>query len=547
MALDPRISLAATAPIMEPLNLVQTMLAAGQLREQQSIQGLRALQAQQLQDSFAKRRAIADVLRRHYGGDGGASGGDFLSAALTQTPLGAAPTAPGAPFGPGPGVVSQFGAGGTTRGTPIEEPPMVAPPGLASPPPTVASPTPTSARPTVGSPPAMLPGMSMRRFPYEQVLAAGLDEAIPVVTAARQLEEFQVRAQAEKRQTELLEMQQRVSNIEHLSQGLAVPTDQATYDAMLAELGKHAPSLVAQLPKVYDPAQIESLQKRLQIAKTRATQALHTSLNVTPGYDASGNPVPLQATSAGELTASKLPPGVTYAPPGVQTINTPTSVLQRDRTGRVISETPKDVSGAAEQKEHGKYAGELPQLAQKASVAMQQLDQKQKLAVQDIDRALQVMATAKFPTTGIIGEALSFAYQPGKDLRGLLASIGAQMGFDELQGMRDASPTGGALGQVSDFENKQLQALRGNIQASQSAAQLKDNLQRLKEFIAERQSIRRKAYDDTFGRVKPRQGSSQRTILPKARAESLLEQLPQGVTREQAIEQWRLQGIDVEP
>jgi hypothetical protein len=78
------------------------------------------------------------------------------------------------------------------------------------------------------------------------------------------------------------------------------------------------------------------------------------------------------------------------------------------------------------------------------------------------------------------------------------------MGFDELQAMRDASPTGGALGQVSDFENRQLQALRGNIEAAQSAAQLRDNLERLKQFLATRQQARQAAYDETFGAVRPR-------------------------------------------
>ena len=71
---------------------------------------------------------------------------------------------------------------------------------------------------------------------------------------------------------------------------------------------------------------------------------------------------------------------------------------------------------------------------------------------------------------------------PGTDakaLDSLFETIRANIGFDKLQAMREASPTGGALGQVSDRELKSLQAVFGNLDQAQSADQLRYNMKLL--------------------------------------------------------------------
>lgn len=62
------------------------------------------------------------------------------------------------------------------------------------------------------------------------------------------------------------------------------------------------------------------------------------------------------------------------------------------------------------------------------------------------------------------------------DLAETLGTIKANLGFDKLQSMRESSPTGGALGQVSEFENKLLQAVFGSLEQGQSGDQLKLNM-----------------------------------------------------------------------
>ena len=63
-----------------------------------------------------------------------------------------------------------------------------------------------------------------------------------------------------------------------------------------------------------------------------------------------------------------------------------------------------------------------------------------------------------------------------------LETIKANIGFDKLQAMREASPTGGALGQVSNQELSGLQAVFGSLNQSQSDEDLRYNLQRL-QFV----------------------------------------------------------------
>lgn len=114
---------------------------------------------------------------------------------------------------------------------------------------------------------------------------------------------------------------------------------------------------------------------------------------------------------------------------------------------------------------------------------------------QEIGRALDIIENSGLPTTGMIGDWLSGLGGTGaRDLRGLLDTIKANAGFDRLQAMRDASPTGGALGQVSERELAFLQSTIGNLEQSQSREQLEFNLRRLQR-IYQNMLEGRRAYD----------------------------------------------------
>ena len=74
-----------------------------------------------------------------------------------------------------------------------------------------------------------------------------------------------------------------------------------------------------------------------------------------------------------------------------------------------------------------------------------------------------------------------FAGTPAADFAALIETIKGNIGFDRLQKMREESPTGGALGQVSNLELTQLNNVLGNLKQTQSPQQLRQNMLRIKE------------------------------------------------------------------
>lgn len=88
-------------------------------------------------------------------------------------------------------------------------------------------------------------------------------------------------------------------------------------------------------------------------------------------------------------------------------------------------------------------------------------------------------------TTGLVGKAQSFV--PGTDAYNLnqrLLTIKANLGFDRLQQMRDASPTGGALGQVAVQELNALQATVGSLELGQDRKELQKNLNKIEHHYS---------------------------------------------------------------
>lgn len=116
-------------------------------------------------------------------------------------------------------------------------------------------------------------------------------------------------------------------------------------------------------------------------------------------------------------------------------------------------------------------------------------DQKSKTAnivVDAIDRADKMIEANPALTAGVGGTLLS--KMPGTDannVRALMDTVKANAGFDRLQQMRDSSPTGGALGQVSEREIAYLQATIGNLEQSQTVGQLRENMKKVRDAYSQ--------------------------------------------------------------
>lgn len=88
-------------------------------------------------------------------------------------------------------------------------------------------------------------------------------------------------------------------------------------------------------------------------------------------------------------------------------------------------------------------------------------------------------------TSGLIGKTASNI--PGTaafDLARNIDAIKANIGFNELQAMREASKTGGALGQVAVQELEFLQATLGSLDIGQSTVQLRENLSDVRQSVS---------------------------------------------------------------
>jgi hypothetical protein len=70
---------------------------------------------------------------------------------------------------------------------------------------------------------------------------------------------------------------------------------------------------------------------------------------------------------------------------------------------------------------------------------------------------------------------------PAKQLSTVLGTIKARLGFDQLQQMRNASPTGGALGQVSNRELASLEGALSSLDQALSPEALRQNLKQIRD------------------------------------------------------------------
>jgi hypothetical protein len=126
----------------------------------------------------------------------------------------------------------------------------------------------------------------------------------------------------------------------------------------------------------------------------------------------------------------------------------------------------------------------LDDLKDKAAEKQDKKEASKQFAINHAYKVVEDVTAAKSlvsgTTSGLVGKGASFI--PGTDSYNLnqrLLTIKANLGFDRLQQMRDASPTGGALGQVAVQELQALQATVGSLELGQSKEELQKNLDKI--------------------------------------------------------------------
>lgn len=144
--------------------------------------------------------------------------------------------------------------------------------------------------------------------------------------------------------------------------------------------------------------------------------------------------------------------------------NSPTGQLRRRELEGKVSEQEQKVAAAAE----------------KRQIAITEAKSKASNITAAISKAREL--TKKWGTTGFSGQMLSgIGGTDARNLKAQLDTIKANLAFDALQKMREASPTGGALGAVSERELGLLESAISSLDQAQDAKQLNEALDRIEQ------------------------------------------------------------------
>jgi len=109
------------------------------------------------------------------------------------------------------------------------------------------------------------------------------------------------------------------------------------------------------------------------------------------------------------------------------------------------------------------------------------------IVLDDISRAREIVMNANplNPAVGFgSGLARGVEGSNATNLYELTQTIRGNIGFDRLQQMRESSPTGGALGNVTEQELATLQSVMGSLAQSQNEEQFLYNLDRLEQVYS---------------------------------------------------------------
>lgn len=131
------------------------------------------------------------------------------------------------------------------------------------------------------------------------------------------------------------------------------------------------------------------------------------------------------------------------------------------------------------------YGQAMNEIMAAGATPFQQSDKQLQYQIDRADRVMETVDNALGNvngwTTGYGSLLSKIPSTDARDFQKQIDTIKANIGFNELQAMRAASPTGGALGQVAVQELEYLQSVLGSLDTGQSPTQVRENLNSIKE------------------------------------------------------------------
>lgn len=123
--------------------------------------------------------------------------------------------------------------------------------------------------------------------------------------------------------------------------------------------------------------------------------------------------------------------------------------------------------------------------------------------------------------TGPIDSMLLTLFGDTADFEEAVKTLQANIGFQALADMRAASPTGGALGNVSNKEVEFLQATIRSLSLRQTAEQFRENLRAIMDRANKAKALTLQAYEARFGQGRPAGGAVPASAtIPKTNGET---------------------------
>lgn len=214
------------------------------------------------------------------------------------------------------------------------------------------------------------------------------------------------------------------------------------------------------------------IQERMdQAALTKAEAPTQQPKLLDEFVNAQGKKVYLFQNPDGTTKYEESPQMVQATPkavdkPDYEWVNRGGKPLQIRKGTAQPGDTPYDAVGARQQ---GGTPGTSPYATERAQRTIQSVD--------------AIMGKVNGRTTGYGSLLSGLPESDARDFKAELDTLKANIAFNELTAMREASKTGGALGQVSERELQLLESALGALDAGQSQEALKANLTKIKTSV----------------------------------------------------------------
>lgn len=310
----------------------------------------------------------------------------------------------------------------------------------------------------------------------EQVMAErnalrGLDINAPdyINQVGRVNPKLALELQQGRQKTQLGQVELEAKLMANARNSLAPINDQGTYDLWRQQVSAQLPGIANFLPPKFDSKVKTSLMLEADkyIQQTQLSTAQAADLGIKQGH--------LNIAQRG-LTQGTIPAGYRLSADGKN--------LEAIPGGPTTTPlAPKEL-----QAREAKFPA--------ATTAVKTVESKADKLVADIE-TLKNHPGLDSITGAVYGRTPSVTAD-GRAAQALYDSIVARGGFQELAAMRAASPTGGALGNVSNQEGQQLKDAFGTLNRTQDAADLRKQLGRVADDVRGAKTRIREAYDMTY-------------------------------------------------